>query len=182
MNEFSTRDNQLPGKGVFLLSALICILLAGVGFFRPPDISAEIVDRVVAFINNEAITQSEFRDYLRDVKKVTPDITETEAIETLINKKLILMQARKLRIKGASDDEVIRKYISIKIRAFVKVTEDDTRTFYEQNLKRFRGVSFQQIKDEIERLLIERRVNRALKKYIEELRRKAYIRVNLRGL
>lgn len=77
---------------------------------------------------------------------------------------------------------MIRKYISIKIRAFVKVTEDDTRTFYEQNLKRFRGVSFQQIKDEIERLLIERRVNRALKKYIEELRRKAYIRVNLRGL
>lgn len=165
---------------MFLCSLIMILLLSP--YIPPNNLTAtvRVIDRVVASVDDDAITLREFERYYRSLKGITPDVTKTEALETLINRHLILRDARRMNITLQDEDETIERYISIKVRSFVKIGGEDVRRYYNENRERFKGVELDDIYDRIEKLLLETEVNRRLRKHLEELRSSAYIKINLK--
>jgi hypothetical protein len=157
---------------VFLLFVIQGLLFAA-------DSRAEIFDRVVAFVDDRAITLSEFREQYVRTKAVVADISEEEVINTMVNRLLMLREARQYRIEARTEDEVIREFIDLKVRAFITVGEDTIEAFYENNKEQFTGRSLESTRGEIEQYLTEKALNAKLKAMLEELRKKAYIKIQL---
>ncbi|MEJ2683979.1 MAG: SurA N-terminal domain-containing protein [Candidatus Sulfobium sp.] len=142
--------------------------------------SAGIFDRVVAFVNNQAITLSEFQEQYQNTLKIAPDVTEEDVINTMINRILLLDEARKYRIVAPTEDEMVKEYIDLKVRAFITVGEQEMETFYQNNRSRFAGKDYEDVRGEIENYLTEKKLNERLKETLAELRKKAYIKIQLK--
>jgi hypothetical protein len=105
-----------------------------------PDCKAQMIsDRVAAFVDDEAITNSELQDQYKKALGVTPDVTIEEVLNTMINRVLILREAKKYRIEEPTPEEVIREYIDLKVRAFIRVTETEIETYFRENSSMFSG-------------------------------------------
>lgn len=157
-----------------LLSAL-CFLF----FALCPLLFAGIKDRVVAFIDSNAITLSELETKYYDTVKVTPDITKEEVLNTMVNRLLLLREARKMRLEAPSEDELLREYIDLKIQAFIRIKEEEINDFYDKNTGQFEGKEFEEVRDDIENYLTENELNQRLKSHISELRDKSCIKIQL---
>ncbi|MEC4676317.1 MAG: hypothetical protein VST72_05275, partial [Nitrospirota bacterium] len=107
-------------------------------FLLPVWCYAEIIDRVVAFVDDQAITLSEFRRQYEASVELSPGITEDEVLNAMINRKLLLMEAKKYRIEGPSEEEILNDYIDLKLRAFIRVGETEIEAFYRRNINQFR--------------------------------------------
>ncbi len=156
-----------------LFFTLFSLLLAGLSF-------AEIFDRVVAFVNDQAITLSEFQEQFGNAKKLTPDITEDEVLGTMINRLLLLREAKKYSIEAPSKEEILNEYIDLKVRAFIRVSDKDIEEFYAANQDKFNGKDLEGARDEIEKYLTEKELNTRLKEILNELRKNAYIKTQLK--
>ncbi|MDA8171662.1 MAG: hypothetical protein M0Z48_07520 [Nitrospiraceae bacterium] len=143
-----------------------------------PD-SEKILDRTVAFVGDDAILLSELETRYTQAVKLTPDITKAQVLQTMINRLLLLREARKIFPETMDDEQAIREFTDFKIRAFVVVPEDAVRDFYEKNKAKMGGAPYEQMRGQIERLLKEKEINRSLQSYLQGLREKAYIRVFL---
>lgn len=163
------------GKNIFII-----LLLFTVYCLLPTSFcSAELIDRVVAFVDDRAIILSELNENYKDTLKLKPDIKKEEVLNTMINRILLLREARKLRIEAPTKDEILREYIELKLKTFIKITEEDIREFYEKNRSEFGRAEFDDVRDKIEDYLVEKEVNERLKRHIEDLRSKAYIKIQL---
>lgn len=138
---------------------------------------AELIDRVVAFVDNRAITMTEFVDVYDKTKRLRPDISKQEALNTYINRILLLREARKLRLEAKTEDETINNYIELKVKAFIRLREEELREFYNNHLSDFGGAEFDSVRNKIEEYLTEKEVNNLLKRHIEDLRSRAYIKI-----
>lgn len=141
--------------------------------------SAEIRDRVVAFMDNAAITLSELEEAYSKSLKVTPGITREEVLDTMVNRVLLLREAKKIRLEAPSEDELLKEYIDLKIRIFIKIKEEEVLDFYQKHIEDFQGKEFETVREEIENYLAEAELNRLLKMHIDELRKKAYVKIQL---
>lgn len=141
---------------------------------------AEIFDRIVAFVNDQAITLSELQEQCGNAKKLTPDITEEEVLNTMINRLLLLAEAKKYSIEAPSKEEILNEYIDLKVRAFIRVREKDIEEFYAANKDKFDGKNFDDVREEIEKYLTEKQLNTSLKEALKELRKNAYIKIQLK--
>ena len=141
--------------------------------------SAELIDRVVAFVNDRAITLSELKETYERTRKLQPDITMEEVLNTMVNRLLLLNDARRLKIEAKSDDEILNEYEELKVRALVRVREEDIENYYKKNEKEFGGAPYESVRGKIEALLTEKQTNELLKKQIAELRSKAYVKILL---
>ena len=160
------------------MKLLICsLILVACHFLLVTDGLAAISDRVIAFVDNDAITMSELDEQYRITAKISPDITIGEVLDTMINRILILREARKYRIEAPSLEQVMQEYIDLKIRAFIRVGESDIEKFYQENQANFSGKKFEDVRDEIDKYLTEKELNDRLKELLKELRRNAYIRI-----
>lgn len=140
---------------------------------------AKVIDRVVAFVDERAITLSEFEDYYKNTIRIKPEIKKEEVLNTMINRILLLREAKKLRIDAPSEDTIISEYIELKLRTFIKITEEDMKEFYEKNRIEFSGVDFEDVRDKIEFYLTELEVNVKLKKHLEDLKSQSYIKIQM---
>ena len=141
------------------------------------DGSTAVSDRVIAFVDDHAVTMSELDEQYQSTIKISPDITIEEVLDTMINKILILREARKYRIEAPSLEQVMNEYIDLKIRAFIRVGESDIEKFYRENESNFAGKEFEDVRDEIDKYLTEKELNERLKEVLRELRKDAYIRI-----
>jgi hypothetical protein len=141
---------------------------------------AEIFDRVVACVNDQAITLSEFQEQFISAKKLTPDIREEEVLGTMINRLLLLLEAKKYSIEAPSKEDMLNEYIDLKVRAFIRVSEKDIEAFYGANKDKFSGKDYDDVREEIEKYLTEKELNERLKETLKELRKNAYVKVQLR--
>lgn len=157
---------------IFFIFLAVLLFMANQG-------RAAVIDMVVAFVGDDAILSSELKEAFDKAKIMTPDITKREVLETLVNRKLLLREARKLFPETPDEATMLQDYMDLRIRAFIKVPEQDIRTFYDENRARFGGVSFEEVKDRIEALLQEKEVNRRLASHIQDLKSKAYVRTFL---
>ena len=137
------------------------------------------MDRVVAFIDEEAITLSELEDAYARAVKINLNATKLEVLNTLVNSCLLLQEARRLRIDAPTEKQMLREYIDLRVKAFVRVAEADIREFYDKNTGEFFGLQFASVKGDIAGYLKEKEVNLRLTQHIEELRAKAYVKLQL---
>jgi parvulin-like peptidyl-prolyl isomerase len=154
---------------------LVLVLL--IMFFFSGSSGAETVDKVVAFINDYAITLRELNASYDRARASKPDISRQEVLNTMINRQILLNEAKRLRIQAENDEDIMGEYIDLKITAFVKVSEEELRRFYEENREELGAVRFDAVQDSIEQYLREREINIRLKRHIEELRAKSHIKV-----
>jgi len=145
-------------------------------------LSAEVIkDRIVAFVDNDAITLSELEMKYHDTVKVTSDITQEEVLNTMVNRLLLLREAKKIRLEAPSEDELLNEYIDLKIRAFIRIKEEELKDFYNKNISKFEGKELDSVRDEIENYLAEQEVNQRLKAHINELTGKSCVKIQLNG-
>jgi hypothetical protein len=133
-----------------------------------------MIDRVVASVDDRAITLLEFNKDFEEMNKLH-SMTKAEVLEAMINRRLLLREAKKMRFEGATDEAVIKEYLDIKIRSLIFIKEDMIRNFYAENTDKWTGHEYISVRDEIETYLVEKEFNDRLKKHLEELRDKAEI-------
>jgi parvulin-like peptidyl-prolyl isomerase len=147
-------------------------------FCIAPQVYGKLIDRVAAFVDDHAVTLSELDEMYARTRKVSPDITRKEVLETMINRVLILREAKRLRLEAANDDELFNEYVELKVRPYIRITDEQLNEYYRENIARFHGAPFESVRDKIEEYLTEREVNSTLKRQIDELRKKVYIKIN----
>jgi hypothetical protein len=145
-----------------------------------PLAQAAIHDRVVAFVDNQAITLSEFEEQYAGTLKLSPEITREEVLNTMINRILLLKEARKYRIEAPTKEEVLNEYINLKVRAFIRVSDAATEAFYKENTAQFAGRDYETVRGEIENYLTEKMLNERLKEILRDFRKSSYIRVQMK--
>jgi hypothetical protein len=145
--------------------------------------SAELLDRVVAIVDDEAIMLSEFKEVYQNTLSSGRKITKEEVLNGLINRVLLLKQAKRyvpLMERIGDKDALINIYINRRIKAFIRIPFEEIESFYRENQESFVGKGLYEVRNEIERFLLEKKTNEMLKKHLQELREKAYIRIQLR--
>jgi hypothetical protein len=162
-------------RQLFLLLFIAFLVVNG----HCPLLFAEISDRVVAFVDNTAITLSELEITYADTIKITPKVTKDEVLNTVINRLLLLREAKKIGLEAPSEDKLLQEYIDLKIRAFINIKEKELLDFYNKHLTDFKGREFESVREEIEKYLIENELNPRLKAHISELREKVCIKIQL---
>lgn len=129
--------------------------------------------RVLATVKDEAITLGDIEDSLRplisDVQEQVYKLRKDE-LDLTINDTLLAAEAqkRKITINALLDAEVKPK----------PVTDEQMRTFYEQNKERLSG-DFTQTKDAIRQYLEQVELRQAQRVFVEKLRAAASIQVFL---
>jgi hypothetical protein len=141
--------------------------------------TGEIRDRVVASVDNTAITLSELEMKYAATVKVIPDITRNEVLDTMVNRALILREAKKIRLEAPSEDDLLREYIDLRIKTLIIIKEEELADFYEKHIDDFQGEDFETVRGKIENYLIEKELNQRLKSHVNELREKACITIQL---
>ena len=153
---------------IFLLHLALCTLLF-----------AEIRDRVVTFVDNTAITLCELEMKYAATVKVIPNISRNEILDTMVNRVLLLREAKNIRLEAPSEDELLKEYIDLRIKTLISIKEEELTDFYEKHLDDFQGKDFETVREKIENYLIEKGLNQRLKSHINELREKACIKIQL---
>jgi hypothetical protein len=160
---------------LFLLLTSYFLLFAS--YFSVVD--ADIKDRVVAFVDNDAITLSELDEQYNKTLLITPDITKEEVLHTLVNRLLLLREAKKIKLEKLTEDALLQEYIDLKLRAFIRVTESEIVDFYEGHIDDFQDKELDTVREEIENVLIEKALNERLKSHINELNEKSCVKIQL---
>lgn len=141
---------------------------------------SEVIDRVVAYVDNTAVTLSEFQENYIKMKKTVTDITEEDVIDSMINRLLLIKEAKKMKLESPTDDELLKDYIDIKISSLILIKEDELNRFYMEHINEFKGRDYLSVRDEIEKYLFELETNKQLKRHLEELRANAEVKVQLK--
>ena len=163
-------------------SAIFCIALSST-FLLLSALSAvpcaAIRDRVAAYVDNIAITLSDLEVRYEETARVSPNITREEVLNTMINRTLMLRQARKMRLEALSEDQLLKEYIDLKVKAFIRIKDEEVKEFYNKHIGDFQGKEFEVVRDEIENYLIENELNQRLKTHIGDLRENACVQMQL---
>lgn len=168
----SQAKNILHRKWVIVLLATCYWLLATIA-------CAEVIDRVVAYVDDTAITLSEFQENYIKMKKTVADIKKEDVINSMINRLLLLKEAKRMKLDALTDNELLKDYIDIKIGSSILIKEDAISLFYFEHINEFKGRDYLSVRDEIEKYLFELEINKQLKKHLEELRANAEVKMQL---
>ncbi len=109
------QDREAKGRIAFLIGT--CLLLA---LFSLPSVAqAELLDRVVASVNNEVITLSELEQAVNFNVALggnNGDKLRAETLEGLINRQLLVQEAYRLKFVEVSDQEIQAEIEKLKSR------------------------------------------------------------------
>ncbi len=168
------KHSQMLGEGFIFKVLLYCLFLSTLAVNAS---FAIIIDRLAAYVDDTAITLSEFDIEFQKMSKATPDISKKEVMDSIINRILLIKEAKKIRLDANTEDELVNLYLDIKIRSRLFVKDEEIMNFYKEYIGEFKGQDYLLVKDQIENYLLEKELNDILKKHIEELRRNAEIKV-----
>jgi hypothetical protein len=141
--------------------------------------SAAVVDRVVAYVDEEAVTLRELEaEYARSQAEALGQ-SRGEVLDALVNRLLLLREAKRMRLSAESDEGLIEEYLDLKLGAFVVVDDEEVARYYNESRQMFAGRGFNEVRGEIEQSLIEAERRRRLGALMKELKGKAYIRTLL---
>jgi hypothetical protein len=173
---FISALDMLSKKTGFICYCSFCAILI---LLLCSPLFGAISDRVVAYVDNTAITLTELDKKYAEAAEVTPAITREEVLNTMINRILMIREARKIRLKAEREDELLKEYVDLRIRSFIRIKDDEIRNFYQEHAADFPERDLDDLREDIENYLIEQELNRTLKKHINELRNNACIKMQL---
>jgi hypothetical protein len=165
----------------YVLCSVFCVLCAAFAH-------AEVLERIVAIVNDDVILLSEFKEAFRSVEESGEKISEKGFLDEMINNLLLLKEAKKFSFyisnksdKAVMDEKaIINEYIDRRIKVFIRIPYDEIESYYSENKALFEGKEFYDAKDEIEEYLIGKELNIRVNEYIKDLRKKHYIRIQLK--
>ena len=174
------KSNDMQRTGIMRIIVVVLLIIFMLIAAAPQLCSAELIDRVVAYVDDHAITYSEFKDKFGQLKKVLPDMTEEEAVNSMINNLLLLEQAHKMRLEASTDDDLVKEYIEIRIKSRVFIKEEQVAAYYAGHRTEFGGKDYLSVRDEIEKYLSELEINKQLKEHLQDLRQQSNIVIQLK--
>jgi hypothetical protein len=140
----------------------------------------------VAIINDDVILQSELNEALQSARKLDNGADKKMILNELINSTLLLEQAKKFRLGNSDaryinmdDRKLVDEYIEKRLKALIHIPFRDIEYYYMYNLEKYNNKDIYEVKDEIENYLIEMELEKKLFEHIDELREKAYIRIQI---
>ncbi len=186
--DYTDEKNRLAQIKILILAAFL-LLLSALSY-------AEVLDRVVAVVNDDIVMFSELNEAFQKAENSGIEVTQGEVLDGLINRILLLRQIKKSNDEHIfsaremrDDNALINEYIDKRIRAFIRIPVEELELFYKKNEEFFLpqdksagagdNGSFHDVRDDIEAYLIEIELNKRLLEHIEELRKEAYIRIQL---
>ena len=172
--------DQLRKTAFVFVVIAFCMLLVN-------SIYAEVVERIVAIVNDEVILLSEFEKVVKSAEKSESYVSEEEVLDEMINRMLLLTEAKRFwigtstgrHLSDSDEDTFLQGYIDRRIKAFIHIPYEEVEDYYMENSESFDGKEFYEVRDEIEDKLITDALSVKVREYIEGLRKKAYIRVQL---
>ncbi|MEW6601853.1 MAG: hypothetical protein AB1499_12850 [Nitrospirota bacterium] len=169
-------------KGTIVLLLVFCLQLL-------PEASsdAEVIERIVAIVNDEIILLSEFRSALENARESDSTLPGEVVLGRMVDNMLLLNEAKRYRIsaidKGKKGDDgnraLIQDFIDRRIKALIHIPYEELERYYQLNRDHYGGRELIDVRDEIESVLVEEEMQTRIKEFIEELRKKAYIRIQL---
>jgi len=154
--------------------------------FPVGNADAELIERIVAAVNDDVILLSEFKAAMRQAEENGKEVTAKEVIDGMIHNLLLLEQAKKFSfVRDAGDaepstpDKVIKNYIDKRIKAMIYIPFRDIEAYYHNNPDKYGGRDFSDLKSEIEEYLLNRTLEIKIQEHIVELLAEARIRVQL---
>ncbi len=115
MRYISTLATRFSGQGFLII---FCILmLARVAH-------STVLERVVAIIGDSPVFFSEFLEFKRELSSGNSVLSDEEILERLIDRKLLLMEASRLRLdtvggEKMDPDAIIDRYLDLAVRVFI---------------------------------------------------------------
>jgi len=147
---------------------------------------SELIERVVAVIGNDVILYSELKGALIHARARGEAPSEGEMLERLIDRRLILIEARKFRIGGKryytdteEESAIIDEYIKNRIKVMIQISFDEIERYYNDHRERFKGREIYEVWNEIEDILRTEKTEEAIKEYIDSLKKRSLIRRQL---
>jgi len=164
---------------------LICLMVITC-FFLAGNADSELVERIVAVVNDNVILLSEFKAAMRQAEESSKEVTAKEVIDRMIDNHLLLEQAKKFSFRrNAGDaapstpDKVIKNYIDKRIKVLIYIPFRDIESYYYNNIDKYSDRDFYDVKSEIEKYLINKTLEIRIQEHIDELREDARIRIQL---
>ncbi len=142
-------------------------------------VSAVVLDRVVASVDDIALTLSELEANFHSMQARHRDITREEVINSMINRVLLLREAQRMKLEALTDDGLLKEYVEIKVRSLVVIKDETVMQYYTEHQAEFEGRPYGDVRDDIEVYLSERESNRRLKEHLMELRERSDISIRL---
>jgi hypothetical protein len=185
---FKNRDqgSEVRGQGrTKLLFTILFLALLTLSSIINNSYS-ELLDRVVANVNDEVILFTELQEAVRKAEAAGEEKSEKEILEILIRRTLLFEQAK--RFNPFSDayyqDEretkkLINEYIERRIKAFIHVSFEEIENYYMDNKDSAGEKDLYESWDEIESRLRNEKLASKLDEHISLLRKEAYIRIQL---
>lgn len=136
----------------------------------------EVIDRVVAYVDNYVITLRDFKNMAEKMKEKMPEIKNEEILEIMLNRAVLFNKAKEVFIEG-NEEEIINNYIELKIKSTILIPENKIREYYEQNKTQFKEIPYISVRNEIEKYLFEKELNKKLKEHIDELKKDMDIKI-----
>lgn len=167
-----TSASDMLFKSAYFFAFMVSVFLVH-GF-----VYAETIDRIVAYVDNNAITYSELKTEHNKNKGLK--ITESDTLNSMVNRILLLKEARAMRLEASNNEELLKEYIEIKIRSVILIKEEAVENFYNQNKNNFKNKNLSEVKDDIEMYLFESETNRLLNQHISNLRNSYEVRIQLK--
>lgn len=162
---------------------LICLISLGLNLFIPLTgaVSSEVLDRVVAVVNDEVILLTELKNEMSVREESWSGLTAAGVLEDMINRLLLLEEARKfmLNIKAADIDSAIELYVERRIKSMILIPFEEIESYYVDHRELYGDKEFYDVKDEIESFMLENEFKIRLLRHTKELRSKSYIRIQL---
>ncbi len=161
----------------------ICLFSLGLNLFIPltSPVSSEVLDRVVAVVNDEVILMTELKSEMSARNESVSGLTPAEVLDDMINRLVLLEEARQfmLNIKAADIDSAIELYVERRIKAMIHIPFEELGAYYADNRELYGNKEFYDVKDEIESFMLENELKIRMLKHTKELRSKSYIRIQL---
>jgi hypothetical protein len=166
--------------GVFLLVMCHLSLVAAT--------YAEVIESIAVIVDDDLILLSEFREAFQSVKASDSLVSRESVLKDMIDKLLLLNEAKKYRISASDKTRktemdnsiVVEEYIDRRITALIHVPYSRIEHYYQINRDLYGDKEIIDVRDAIEEQLVETEMKTKLLEHIEELRKKAYVRIQLK--
>ncbi len=151
---------------------------------------------VIAKVNNIPIT---VEDYNREKNKLPPDLRallkdpgkRLQFVQNLIDKELLYEQSKKLNIDKLPEfqeklqqikrDLMIDEFLKIKISSNIYISNKEIKNYYKKHEKEF-SKPLNKVKDQIIKILKNKKEKVLFQKYLNSLRKSAKIEINTKEL
>ncbi len=170
--------NVKPGCLRNKLKITLGLLLFFYITLHEPQAYGVIVEKVVGYVSDEAITLTDLCSYWQSLREIQPDININDALEALINRKVIIQKSKDLNLSAPSEEELIDLYIRIAIKPRVMVTKEEVKRYYRRYYSKLKGAPLKSIEPHIIKILTEKKTNDLLKKHLEELKKTMPVGIN----